>query len=127
VERELDYGSGRLQGEVALAADIQHVASAAVKLALALLLPDGSEGELRRFAEGVLAEGTSYLTLSTVPRYWFYPAIFKDAPGQGAFQSVWLTPSTIPSCPVCGSPEERVDPLDVPLRAPRRGDLLSST
>jgi molybdopterin/thiamine biosynthesis adenylyltransferase len=124
VSRELDYGTGRLQGEVALAADIHHVASAAVKLALALLLPEGSDGELRRFADGALAEGLSYLTLSTVPGYWFYPAVFKDVPGQGAFQSVWLTPQAIPSCPVCGTPEHRVDPLEVPLRAPRRSAIV---
>lgn len=119
VSREVDYGTARLEGEPALGADIQHVASAAVKLALALLLPAGTDAELRRFAEEVLCGGAPYLTLSTVPRYWFYPRIFGDTPGQGAYQSVWLTPAPDEECPVCGGAEHRIDPLEVPMRAPR--------
>jgi molybdopterin/thiamine biosynthesis adenylyltransferase len=127
VAREVDYGTGRLAGEVALGADVQHVASAAVKLALSLLLPDGAGAALRTFAEDALLAGTPYLTMSTVPAYWFYPQIFGDTPGQGAYQSVWLTPRRAPDCPVCGPPEARVDPLDVPLATPPReafADLL---
>ena len=122
VERETDYGTGRLAGESALGADIQHVASAAVKLALSLLLPGTRLGAL---AEEAVAEGTPYLTLSTVPRYWFYPEIFRDAPGQGAFQSVWLSPVRAEGCPVCGPAGARVDPLAVPLRAPGREALAA--
>jgi len=114
-----DYGTARLAGERALGSDVQHVASAAVKLGLALLSPEGDEGALARLGEEIVAGGQTYLTLSTVPRYWFYPHIFGETAGQGAFQSVWLTPLRRPSCPVCGDPEERVDPLEVPLRAPR--------
>ena len=119
VAGEVDYGTSRLQGEHALGADIQHVASAAVKLALALLLPEGSDAGLRSFAEEVLAGGASYLTMSMVPRYWFYPRIFGDTAGQGAYQSVWLAPSSDEECPVCGAADHRVDPLEVPMRAPR--------
>lgn len=129
VAKELDYGTGRLAGEVALGADVQHVASAAVKLALSLLLPRGSGASLAGFAEDVLAAGTPYLTMSTVPGYWFYPEIFGDTPGQGAYQSVWLTPRPVADCPVCGEPAGRVDPLDVPLGTPPReafGELLDS-
>ncbi|ACL66456.1 UBA/THIF-type NAD/FAD binding protein [Anaeromyxobacter dehalogenans 2CP-1] len=117
VARELDYGTGRLRGEVALAADVQHVASAAAKLALALLAPEGDAGP-GPFAEQVIASGATYLTLSTVPGYWFYPQVFGDTPGQGAYQSVWLTPARAPDCPVCGPPEARCDPLEVPRRTP---------
>jgi molybdopterin/thiamine biosynthesis adenylyltransferase len=120
IARALDYGTGRLAGEVALGADVQHVASAAVKLALSLLLPAGSGAALGAFAEEALAAGTPYLTMSTVRDYWFYPQIFGEAPGQGAYQSVWLTPRPVPDCPVCGAPEARVDPLDVPLGTPPR-------
>jgi hypothetical protein len=120
VGRDVDYGTGRLPGEVAIGADIHHVASAAVKLALSLLLPEGSEAGLRTFAEDVLASGMPYLTLSTVPDYWFYPQVFGRTAGQGAYQSVWLTPRRSEDCPVCGPPERRVDPLEVPLRAPSR-------
>jgi molybdopterin/thiamine biosynthesis adenylyltransferase len=120
VARALDYGTGRLAGEVALGADVQHVASAAVKLALSLLVAGEEDAALAAFAERAVAGGTTYLTMSTVPDYWFYPEVFGDAPGQGAYQSVWLAPARAEDCPVCGAPAERVDPLEVPLRAPSR-------
>ena len=126
VAREVDYGTGRLQGEIALGADIHHVATAAVKLALSLLLPAGSEAGLRAFAEDVLASGMPYLTLSTVPAYWFYPQVFGETPGQGAYQGVWLTPRRSADCPVCGPPAARVDPLCVPLRAPTRAGFAEA-
>lgn len=122
VERRADYGTGRLAGEPALAADIQHVASAGVKLALSLLEPGGPLGA---FAEAAVAEGTPYLTLSTVPRYWFYPQLFRDVPGQGAYQGVWLASVRAEGCPVCGPREGRVDPRDVALRAPSREALAA--
>ncbi len=124
--REVDYGTGRLHGETALGVDIQHVASAGAKLALAVALPDGADAALRAFADEVLARGTSYLTLSTVARYWFYPQLFRDVPGQGASPGVWLTPSSAPECPVCGPPEGRVDPLEVPLRPPSRAAFAAA-
>jgi hypothetical protein len=65
----------------------------------------------------------TYLTLSTVPRYWFYPRLFGDVPGQGAYQAVWLSPLRAADCPVCGAAEARVDPCQVPLRAPSREAL----
>jgi molybdopterin/thiamine biosynthesis adenylyltransferase/proteasome lid subunit RPN8/RPN11 len=117
--REVDYGTARLRGEIALGADVHHVASAAVKLGLSLLLA-GSAAPLAALAEDALADGTPFLTLSMVPRYWFYPQVFGDTPGQRAYQSVWLTPASRPDCPVCGDPAGRVDPLEVPLRGPRR-------
>jgi molybdopterin/thiamine biosynthesis adenylyltransferase len=116
--RELDYGTGRLAAEPALAADVQHVASAALKLALALLVPP--EAPLAAFARGPITAGTTFLTLSTVPDYWFYPALFAGVPGQGAYQAVWLTPDRAVDCPVCGAPEHRAEPLEVPLRGPGR-------
>jgi hypothetical protein len=72
-----------------------------------------------------VAEGTPYLTLATVPRYWFYPEIFRDVPGQGAYQAVWLSPVRQHGCAVCGPAGGRVDPLDVPLRAPSREALAA--
>ena len=118
VARDADYGTGRLAAEPALAADVQHVASAAVKLALALLAPPGAG--LAAFAAGALDDGASYLTLSTVARYWFYPEVFGDTPGQGAYQAVWLTPARAADCPVCGVAEAREDPRATPLGAPGR-------
>ncbi len=125
-ERLVDYGSGRLQGESAIAADIHHVASAGVKLGLSLLSAGEEGARLAGFTERVIAAGTPYLTLSTVPDYWFYPQLFGEVPGQLAFQSVWLTVIRDEACPVCGPPELREDPLAVPLRPPTRGafDML---
>ncbi|MDQ3812321.1 MAG: hypothetical protein M3347_00050, partial [Armatimonadota bacterium] len=57
--------------------------------------------------------------MSTVPNYWFYPHIFREIPGQYAYQSVWLTPTRNDECPVCGAPESRVGVLEIPLRGPR--------
>jgi proteasome lid subunit RPN8/RPN11 len=125
VSREADYGTGRLPGEMALAADIQHVASAALKLGLALLLGEEAGASLQAALAPALAGGMPYVTLSTVPGYWFYPKIFEGVPGQGAFQSVWLTPARVEDCPVCGAAEGRVDPLDVPLKAPGRAVLAA--
>jgi molybdopterin/thiamine biosynthesis adenylyltransferase len=127
VGADLDYGTARLQGEPALGADIHHVASAAVKLALALLLPAGSDAKLKAFAEEVLASGAPYLTMSMVPRYWFYPRIFGETPGQGAYQAVWLATSRDEECPVCGDADQRIDPLEVPMRGPRLAALALAT
>jgi hypothetical protein len=125
--REPDYGSGRLAGEMALAADVQHVASAAVKLALSLLAAGAEGASVAGLAERAVAGGTPYLTLSTVPDYWFYPRLFGDVPGQLAYQSVWLSPERGEDCPVCGPPETRVDPLEVPLRGPSREAFAALT
>jgi hypothetical protein len=108
---------------MALGVDVHHVASAAAKLALALLAGDEAGPSLRAVLQAPLDDGMPYLTLSTVPRYWFYPALFEAVPGQGAFQSAWLTPRRAEGCTACGPAAERIDPLDLPLGTPVRGDL----
>ncbi len=117
VSADGDYGSnGRVMGEVALAADIHHVTSVAVKMALSLLLPEDAEAKLKGFLNPAIDAGFNYLTLSMVPNYWFYPAIFGDTAGQYAYQSVWLTAGRREECPVCGSVHNRVDPRTIPLK-----------
>ena len=123
VSSDVDYGTGRLVGEVALGADIQHITSAAVKIVLSLLTPSNSEAKLKDYLAPAIDNQMSYLTLSTVPQYWFYPMIFSGADGQFAYQSVWLTPTRRSDCPVCGDTENRVAPCEVPLRAPTLNDL----
>jgi molybdopterin/thiamine biosynthesis adenylyltransferase len=130
VAREADYGTGRaaaLAGEIALAADIQHVATAALKLALSLLAGRDPEARLAGFAEEAIAGGATYLTMSTVRDYWFYPQIFGETAGQGAYQSVWLSPLRADDCPVCGDAALRDDPLAAPLRGPSRGAFEALT
>lgn len=121
-EPGVDYGAGRLRGEPALAADIQHVASAAVKLALALLARPG-ETEASELLNPALEEGMNYVTFSMAPGFWFYPYIFEGVPGQHAFQSVWLTPTRDSDCPICGNPEGRVDPAEMSLHGPALSQL----
>lgn len=102
-----DYGTGKLEGVVALGADIHHVSSAAVKIILSLLIPDESDVTLSGFIKPALEQEFTYLTLSMKDQYWFYPHIFQGTPGQYAYQSVWLSPTRIESCPVCGDEEYR--------------------
>ncbi len=111
--RSLDYGTGRLTGETALAADIHHLDSATVKLSLSLLLGKLPEASLSRFAEDALAHQFSYLCLSMSPDYWFFPQVFHDTPGQYAYQGVWLTIQHNSDCPVCGDPAHRDSHLHV--------------
>lgn len=113
-----DYGTGRLVGEVALGADIQHVASAAVKIALSLLLPPESDARLTGFLEPQLVAGANYLTLAMTPEYWFYPKIFADTAGQFTYQSVWMNPERAADCPVCGEIRYRSKPGSVVRSAP---------
>lgn len=116
VSLRTDYGTGRLQGEAALGVDVHHVASAAVKLSLSLMMPIDAKGSLRDLAEGAVNAKTPYLLMGMVPNYWFFPALFRDVPGQHAYQAVWAEVEGNPDCPICG--KYRVDPLAVPLKSP---------
>jgi molybdopterin/thiamine biosynthesis adenylyltransferase/proteasome lid subunit RPN8/RPN11 len=102
LEREMDYGAGRLKGEIALGPDIQHVTTAASKLALSILV-QGTSSPLEEFVAGAVENQRTYLTMSMVPDYWMYPQIFEETRGQYAYQSVWLTPPRREECPVCGA------------------------
>lgn len=116
VSAATDYGTGRLKGEVALGVDVHHVASAAAKLALSLMMPADANGSLPELAAGALSAKTPYLLMGMAPNYWFFPALFRDIPGQHAYQAVWAEVESNPDCPVCG--KQRIDPLSVPLRSP---------
>lgn len=126
VSAHADYGTGRLVGEVAIAADIHHVSSAAVKMALSLLLPEDSEAQLKDFLTSAIAKGQNFLTMSMVPSYWFYPQIFGDTAGQFAYQSAWLSPVANEACPICGNVHERVNPLSLALRPPSAAAILAA-
>jgi hypothetical protein len=100
-----DYGTGRLIAQVALAADIHHLTTAAAKLALGLLAQ--ADSPTSAFVEDAISADITYLTMSMTPQFWFYPAVFGSVPSQYAYQSVWLAPSRQEDCPVCGSTEYR--------------------
>lgn len=101
VDRVEDYGNGRLNGEIALGADIHHCASAATKIILSLLTFGGDETRLTNFMAGALTRGANYLMLGMTPSYHLFHRILIDAPAQYAFQSIWLTTQSHSSCPFC--------------------------
>ncbi len=121
VEVEVDYGTERLVGEIALGADIQHIDSATVKMALSLLLRNCNDSSLGKFVSGAISRGFTYMVMSTVPAYWFFPAIFGQTDGQYAYQSAWLSPTRNEVCSVCGEIDCRTNPSDFPLRKLGRG------
>lgn len=117
--RSIDYGTGKLAAETALAADIHHLDSATVKLSLSLLVRNLPDASLSRFAEDALRHGFTYLCLSMAPDYWFFPQVFGETAGQYAYQGIWMTPEHDPECPVCGDPSHRATHLHA---APSRID-----
>lgn len=113
-----DYGTGKLEGVIALAADIHHVASAAVKMILSLMIPEESDVELKGFVSEAIEKEFTYLTFSMKDHYWFYPHLFQGVPGQHAYQSVWLTPTRKEDCPICGNVAGRTGLNLAPVTTP---------
>jgi len=121
-ERELNYGTGRLQAEPALAVDIQLVVIASVKVVLSLLHLDSDKAPIRDFVLGALQRDLNLCVVSATPDYGWFPSIFETVPGQYAYQSAWLSAEGREDCHVCG--EVRVDPTAVSLGgSPRLGEL----
>lgn len=108
--RPTDYGTGRLIAEPGLLADIHHVSSAAAKLALGLLHDAADPSGAARFARGVVESRQTYAAFGHEPGFWIFGSALHGAPAQYAYQSLWLTPTGRPDCPVCGDPEGRTDP-----------------
>jgi proteasome lid subunit RPN8/RPN11 len=119
-----DYGTGRLIAEPGLIVDIQYVSAAATKIALALLhTGDGSGARITRFLDGPRERGQTYVAFGTEPGYWLFGHVLRDAPGQHAFQSVWMSVDQQPGCPVCGPDDVRTDPLAGPAQVVSAGRL----
>lgn len=118
-----DYGTGKLEGVIALPADIHHVSSAAVKIILSLLIPEESNVKLKGFVLPAIKKDFTYLTFSMKDQYWFYPHIFQDVPGQYAYQSVWLTPTRNENCPVCGDLQMRTENSYSPVTTPSLANI----
>lgn len=100
---DVDYGTGRLPGEQAIAADIQHLDSATVKLSLGVLLREHEDLAIAQFLKRALENRFSYLCMSMSPDFWIFPHLLKDVPGQYGYGSVWLTPEGKDDCRYCGS------------------------
>lgn len=114
VERQTDYGAGRLEGEIALGCDVHHVAGIASKLALSLLslMLSVDEVEMSKFILKPLQAKTNYLTLGMTPDYWLFGEVFQDVPGQHAYQSLWMQAGANENCCVCGDCKLELDPID---------------
>jgi len=110
VERTRDYGTSRLVAEPALGSDIHFVCSAAVKLALSLLCVDDEKAPLGSFITRALEQRLTSVIFGMEPGYHVFPKSHDGALGQYAFQSVWMTPTSRPDCPVCGAEEFRTLP-----------------
>ncbi|MFH9060093.1 ThiF family adenylyltransferase [Streptomyces coeruleorubidus] len=106
-----DYGTGRSFAVPGLLPDIQHVASSGAKIALALL-HDNAQDRITRFLAKPLAEHLPMVLMAMEPDHWFFPKVMGEAPGQHAFQSIWVRTGRRPDCPVCGDESRRVDPLE---------------
>jgi len=112
--RDVDYGTGRLEGEVALASDIQFVSAAALKIIYGLVcaMNGAASVPLAQFVLRAASEQKSAVLFSTTPDYWGFPDWMSDAAGQFAFQSVWVTVERNEDCVRCGSSAEGYDPFD---------------
>jgi proteasome lid subunit RPN8/RPN11 len=101
----INYGTGQLNAEPALGADISHIVTASVKIAIGLLeLCSGDAGHSAgNLVATALGNGYQFLILSTVPGYDFFPKVFADAAGQHGYQSVWMSVEANPDCPTCGT------------------------
>lgn len=115
-QRATDYGTGRLVSEPGLLVDVQHVASAAAKIALGLLHEPGQDVSTARFVAGMREAGRNFVAFANEPDYWIFPSVLGSSLGQYAFQSIWLETERDPACPVCGDPQGRTDPRS--YRAP---------
>src|SRR5262249_37013184 len=97
-EREVDYGTGRLRGEIALGCDIHHVASAGLRVVISLLtlMAGDAEAATSQLMLRALGDRLAMAVLSCEPDYWpaFFGPIFRNTPGQLAFQSVWISAQT---------------------------------
>jgi hypothetical protein len=109
---ETDYGTGRSFAVPGLLPDIQHVASSGAKIALALLHADDGQDRIARFLAKPLAEHLPMVLMAMEPDHWFFPQVLGEAPGQHAFQSIWVRTGRRSDGPVCGDERRRVDPLE---------------
>jgi hypothetical protein len=123
--RATDYGTGRLIAEPGLLVDVHHVASAAAKLALGLLHDADDPAAAARFTAGLLKTRQTYAAFANEPDFWIFPDVLRDVPAQYAFQSLWLSPTSRPGCPVCGDQAGRTDPAEYQTPVASADEILA--
>jgi proteasome lid subunit RPN8/RPN11 len=117
----MDYGTGRMHGEVALVTNIHQISAAAVSLGLSLLADPRSP--LHALAEGAIEAGITYVVMG-MDNSFSLSSFFQETPGQYAYQSVWAKCEPDSQCPVCGDKANRKDPMTMPLLAPSADEVL---
>ncbi|WP_286928876.1 MULTISPECIES: ThiF family adenylyltransferase [Aeromicrobium] len=108
----VNYGTGRLDGEPALGADITAVSARATRTALALLHRD-TPGPLADWIAPLLEAGRTLNLSCSVPGWGIFEHVAVP-PMDGPFASVWAKTASQPTCAVCGP--DRVPPA-TPLAA----------
>ncbi len=128
----VDYGTGRLMGELALGSDILSVTTRGVKVALALAAR-ASDGPLADWINPLVTANRTLHLASTVDGWGIFAQV-AQVPMDGPFASLWVRTATAIDCAVCGPDRaESTTPLaetvlpDVPapLLADARRDWLS--
>ena len=125
VLREVDYGTRRLSGEIALGSDIHHVTTAAVKIAVGLiaLINGRRDSHAAQFILSAVLQEKSAVLFSMSPDFWSFPYWMANASGQYAFQSVWVSVPRNPDCDHCGDAAQADDPFRYAAPTPSR-DML---
>jgi molybdopterin/thiamine biosynthesis adenylyltransferase/proteasome lid subunit RPN8/RPN11 len=108
----VNYGTGRLDGEPALGADITAVSARATRTALALLHRD-TPGPLADWIAPLLDAGRSLNLSCSLPGWGIFGHV-ATPPMDGPFASLWVKTASQPTCAVCGP--DRVPPA-LPLTA----------
>jgi molybdopterin/thiamine biosynthesis adenylyltransferase len=129
-EREVDYGTGRLRGEIALGCDIHYVASAGLKIVFSILTLMGGNAEttVSQLMLRALRDRLAMTLFSCEPDYWpaFFGTVFSNTPGQLAFQSVWVSAQSQDGCDVCGRRAGQEDPFPYVRPDPSISDLRAA-
>lgn len=95
----IDYTTGRINGAVALGADVTLVAVLAARLGLAVLgLLRGTDPLL----ESPAVQGRNFLQLGLAPGFFDDTHLFSGVPGQHAIQTLWARATGDPDCERCG-------------------------
>jgi hypothetical protein len=98
----VNYGTGRLDAEPGLYADVSVIASYAAALTLSLAPSLGEDSPLVKSFQDPLTRGQTYIVMALAPNVLFFPEMFAGVKAQHAFQSAWWRVSRRADCPTCG-------------------------
>ena len=112
--RRVDYGSGRLEAELALGCDIASVTHKAAKVVLALLARTVGTGPLVDWINPLLRQGRTMILTSTTPDWGIFAHLGTETVGlDGPYQTLWIPlAERDASCPVCGTDSVSVPGVD---------------